>query len=290
MDGVSATLTGLCLITFQTRSRSTTQQLQQAARMANRRYIPPARSIHQKIDGLTSPPPSPAALLSKDNYPAVRIGDTVEVRFNPITPFTDICRGAELPAKAQAALRFETTVPAHDGAAAAVRRIEFEVLYYSFTEGIVCLRCQGKPHACCCTYHNDLLEINRDWKTKRDPSRRLGLRQVGDESVSIALRIPRARRPLSKEESLRGCKKRTNDWLSRLKLIHVRPNDPKAVVFRVVEYSRGADAPAGAPWVVLNKSQCFARLCAKNSGQLRTGKNKLPPAAVAHACPSGIAG
>ena len=85
------------------------------------------------------------------------------------------------------------------------------------------------------------------------------------------------------------CEKRTNDWLSRLKLIHVHPNDPKAVVFRVVEYSRGADAPADAPWVVLTKSQCFARLIAKNSGQLRTGKKKrLPANAVAHALQAPI--
>jgi len=46
------------------------------------------------------------------------------------------------------------------------------------------------------------------------------------------------------------------------------------VVFRVVEYSRAADAPADAPWAVLTRSQCFARLIAKNGGQLRAGKKK----------------
>ena len=129
-----AALTGLCLITFQTRSRDTSRQLQQDARMANRRYIPPARGIHQKIHGPTSPPASPAALLSEHDFAAIRIGDTVEIRFKPVTPFTDICRGVELPASGQAALRFETTVPAGKGSAATIRRIGFEVLYHSFAE------------------------------------------------------------------------------------------------------------------------------------------------------------
>ena len=63
---------------------------------------------------------------------------------------------------------------------------------------------QHKPSACACTYANDLLEVNRDWKTKRDPSRRLGFRRADDGSVSLGLRVPRVRRPLSAEEKQLG--------------------------------------------------------------------------------------
>jgi len=92
---------------------------------------------------------------------------------------------------------------AHNGQDS-LRRLDFEVYYYSFDNGMVCMRCQKKPEGCICSYANDLLEVNRDWKPKRDPTRQLGLRQALDGSVAIGLRIPRTRRPLSAEETRLG--------------------------------------------------------------------------------------
>ena len=181
------TLSPLVLVTFQTRSRETVQRLQKEAAKANRRYVPPARGLHQHITCPTTPPATQAALERLDQCAALRIGDTIECRFTPKTPFEQICRGTEIPSRDQVALAFETRYAEGSDKAAVVRQLEFEVFYYSFDDGLVCLRCQHAPAACSCGYASDLLEINRDWKLKHDPSRRLGLRRATDGSVTVAL-------------------------------------------------------------------------------------------------------
>ena len=111
-------------------------------------------------------------------------------------------QGTDLPAHAQSALVFESRL--FEGPTESIRQLEFDIFYYSCDSGMVCMRCQKKPEACICHFANDLLEVNRDWKTKRDPARRLGLRQADDGSVAVGLRIPRVRRPLSAEEKRLG--------------------------------------------------------------------------------------
>ena len=199
----AAVATPLVIVTFQTRSRETARRLQEEAAKANRRYVPPARDVYQQITCPMTEPPNPTVLESLEHYPVLRIGDTIECRFQPKTAFENICQGTELPPCNQTALSFETRFA--EGKSVVIRQLEFEAFYYSFVDGLVCLRCQRQPGSCSCGYASDLLEINRDWKAKRDPSRRLGLRLADDGSVTVALRIPRIRRPLTDDEAAAGC-------------------------------------------------------------------------------------
>ena len=267
------TLCPLVLRTFQTRSRETAQRLQEEAVKANRRYIPPARVVHQHITCPITPPATPASLERLDRYAVVRIGDTIECRFMPKTPFEQICRGTEIPARNQVALAFETRYAEGPDKVEVVRQLEFEVFYYSFDDGLVCLRCQHNPAACSCGYASDLLEINRDWKLKCDPTRRLGLRRAKDGSAIVALRIPRSRRPLTEVEVSAGLEARNNNWNAKLRLKSQK--DPKSVVLQVTEYSRMV-RPGGklGPRTMLSRSQGFARLIAKNDGQSRHSKRQ----------------
>jgi hypothetical protein len=63
--------------------------------------------------------------------------------------------------------------------------LEFEVLHHAGDEGLACLRCQHSPVECDCKYANDLLQINSDWKGKKDPTQRLGLRKFEDGQVEV---------------------------------------------------------------------------------------------------------
>lgn len=268
MDPMSSQLV---IVTYETRSRDKAQRLQKEAAKARRRYAPPPRKVYQHLVCSAMPPPVSDALKSLAHYPALRIGDTVECHFSPKTPGGHICNGIQLPSRGQAALIFEARRHAGPDGVEVVRQLEFEVFYYSFDDGLVCLRCQHIPAACGCGYASDLLEVNRDWKLKRDPSRRLGFRLSDDGSVTLALRIPRNRRPLTATELAAGCEPRSNAWNSKLKL--KTPKDPKAVVLRLTEYSQ-AVLPSGGgqlgPRTVLSRSQAFARLVAKNGATLHT--------------------
>ena len=63
----------------------------------NRRYVPPAREIWQHIHCTMIPPDGPKALEQLDIYPVLRIGDTFECRFNPMTPFETLCQVGGMP-------------------------------------------------------------------------------------------------------------------------------------------------------------------------------------------------
>lgn len=146
----------------------------------NRRYIPPAREVLQTLYGPTDPPSRPADAEDETTFPIIRIGDTIEMKFTPSTPFDKLCHGYELEPKGQVALGFGSDNA--DG----VRSLEFEVLHHAGEDGLACLRCQQELPKCCCGYANDLLEINRDWKAKKDPTRRLGLRAFDDGVVGVS--------------------------------------------------------------------------------------------------------
>eukprot|EP00035_Acanthoeca_spectabilis_P007436 m.136686 g.136686 ORF g.136686 m.136686 type:complete len:508 (+) comp13954_c0_seq1:365-1888(+) len=240
--------------TFRTRSRQETKVLQMEAARNNRRYIPPAREVLQTLYGPTDPPSRPADAEDETTFPIIRIGDTIEMKFTPSTPFDKLCHGYELEPKGQVALGFGSDNA--DG----VRSLEFEVLHHAGEDGLACLRCQQELPKCCCGYANDLLEINRDWKAKKDPTRRLGLRAFDDGVVGVALRIPRTRRPLTAEERAANLPDRPNTWNSRLK--QRSQKDAKVVMIRLTErLTRSSGAS-----VVLSVHQTYARLIAKNGG------------------------
>jgi len=177
------------------------------------------------------------------------------MRFKPETAFELLCQGYELEPRGQVALGFGCTAP--DGTR---RALEFEVLHHAPDDGIACLRCQHAPAACCCGYANDLLEINRDWKAKKDPTRRLGLRSFEQGVVGVAIRIPRTRRPLTAEERAANCPARPNTWNSRLK--QRSQKDAKVIVIRMIEKVTSATGDCE----VLSVHQTYARLIAKNGG------------------------
>lgn len=268
----------LHVTTFQTRSRSETRALQAEAQSQCRRYIPPPREQLQSLQCQINPPSSPLAVEAIDKYPIVRIGDTVEIKFNLATPFQELCAGYEIEPHDQVALGFGCNIGGGES-----RIIAFEIMYHSFSDGTVCLRCQKSvpeptsttATSCTCTYPNDLLEINRDWKAKKDPSRRLGLRSYGDGgTIGLALRIPRTRRPLSAAEKAAGCgpNYRPNTWNSMLR--QRGPKDAKVVLIRVTEYACVGEGDAKKQ-TVLTMHQGYARLIAKNGGQVHgTSKSR----------------
>eukprot|EP00039_Didymoeca_costata_P028459 m.21119 g.21119 ORF g.21119 m.21119 type:complete len:659 (+) comp7040_c0_seq1:272-2248(+) len=247
--------------TFQTRSRDETRALQAEAETLNRRYIPPGRPVFQSFIAPDEPPTSPSQAEAVDIFPFVRIGDTIELNFAMSTPFEQMCQGFQMEPGGQTALGFATM----NLEGTAHRTLEFEIYYYHCDEGILCLRCQESPAACTCKYASDLLEINRDWKTKRDPQRRLGLKQHLDGTASIALRIPRNRRKLTPAEIKAGMTQsdRPNTWNSKLR--QRSPKDAKVICLRIVERLRPLDEKL--PVTVLAEHHAFARLVAKNGGQ-----------------------
>lgn len=260
----------LWITTFQTRSRTETRALQEEAVKSNRRYVPPARQILQSIHCHSTPPLTPQVVEDLSVYPIIRIGDTVELKFKPITPFQYLCQGYELEPHGQVALGFATRT----GPDCETRSLHFEILYHSFVDGTVCLRCQQEPVKCECNYASDLLEINRDWKAKKDPARRLGLRSYDDGWVGVALRIPRTRRPISDQEREMGClaSERPNTWNSKLK--QVNPKDAKVVVIKVTEYSSSEYSTPEGPPQVISTAIAYARLIAKNGGQAHTSGSR----------------
>eukprot|EP00041_Stephanoeca_diplocostata_P018820 m.398030 g.398030 ORF g.398030 m.398030 type:complete len:554 (-) comp21133_c0_seq1:22-1683(-) len=263
-QGATCTVNSLLITTFQTRSRTETRALQDEALRNNRRYVPPARQILQYIHCRTTPPLNPQLVDDMSVYPIIRIGDTIELKFKPVTPFQSLCQGHEVAPHDQVALGFATRA----GPSGEMRKLNFEILYHSFVDGTVCLRCQKQPVKCECKYANDLLEINRDWKAKKDPARRLGLRPFDDGWVGIALRIPRTRRPVSDQERDNGClaSERPNTWNSKLKQLN--PKDAKVVLLRVTEYSECAESNGQRQ--VISTAVAYARLIAKNGGHAHT--------------------
>jgi hypothetical protein len=264
--------------TFRTRSREETKHLKRDAELSKRRYIPPSREVLQAIHGPTTAPSSPAPAEDLEVFPFVRIGDTIELRFKPSTPFDELCQGTEVTPTGQVALGFRCA--SSDGSE---RRLEFEILYHSFAlaaaatsaasgaagdcgkdDALVCLRCQRVPGACACGYPSDLLEMNRDWKAKKDPKRRLGLRAFDRGVVGVALRIPRTRAPLTAAERAIHRPQRPNTWNSRL--AQCSPRDAKVVMIRMTER---AVMPSGESHV-LSVHSTYAKLIAKNGELART--------------------
>eukprot|EP00038_Savillea_parva_P002775 m.117659 g.117659 ORF g.117659 m.117659 type:complete len:547 (+) comp10949_c0_seq1:248-1888(+) len=255
-ESVPLTLLAFLITTFRTRSRQETKALQLQAMLNKRRYIPPAREVLQEMRGPTYPPATPQDAEDESRFPIVRIGDTIEMKFHTKTSFDLLCHGYELEPHDQVALGFGCTL--EDGE---VRSLEFEVLFHSdVDDATVCLRCQHEPHVCTCGYASDLLELNRDWKAKKDPTRRLGLRSFDHGLVGVALRIPRTRRPLSDDEIMANVPERPNTWNSRLK--QRSQKDPKVIVIRMTERATTADGVS----TVLSVHQTYARLIAKNGG------------------------
>lgn len=146
--------------TFRTRSRTETQALQADANVTKRkktRYVPPGRPVLQCLAAPTVPPKAPLDVADASVHPIIRIGDTFELKFALQTPFDLLCKGSQIEPNGQTALGFRCTDSGK--AAAAVVSLEFQIFYYSFDGGMVCLRCQKAPRACACNYASDVLEI-----------------------------------------------------------------------------------------------------------------------------------
>ena len=266
--------------TFQTRSRDETRALQAEAEVLNKRYIPPGRPVFQCFAAPKVPPTAPVDVEDANLYPFIRIGDTVELNFAMKTPFDLMCKGSQIEPNGQTALGFQCT----DSKKAAILSLEFQIFYYSFDDGVVCLRCQKAPGACACNYASDLLEINRDWKAKRDPQRRLGLKEHSDGTCSIAIRVPRTRRKVSKADKEAGVQQsdRPNTWNSKLR--QLSPKDPKVIAIKMIE--KRTLLTGAKTSTTLAEHLSFTRLVAKNGGQLasgtaRRGRASVSPTAVA---------
>lgn len=207
--------------TFRTRSRTETQALQAEANVTKRkktRYVPPGRPVLQCFAAPTVPPRAPLDVADASVHPIIRIGDTFELKFALQTPFDLMCLGDQIEPNGQTALGFRCTDSGK--AAAAVVSLEFQIFYYSFDGGMVCLRCQKAPSACACNYASDVLEISQySGKAKRDSQRRLGLKGHSDGTCSIGVRVPRARRKVSKADKEAGVQQsdRPTSWNSKLR-------------------------------------------------------------------------
>lgn len=57
----------------------------------------------------------------------------------PVPSLSSLVKGTELAAHAQSALVFESRL--FEGRREYIRQVEFEVFYYSFDNGLVCMRC-----------------------------------------------------------------------------------------------------------------------------------------------------
>lgn len=217
------------------------------------------RPTLQALLGSVDPPDCPESVLSMDEYPLVRIGDTFEM-------------GIKLSKEVTGKANIWQTLQPHEHSAFGLCndsiKIEFESYYYDYCSGIVsqflsrillwfdplmvlcplqvCLRCQNAPNVCTCTFPNDLITVSTRVPMAHAPEP-AGAAAIGSDYIKICCKIPRSRS--------RG---RSNSWNSNLRTITGKA--PKVMLIRAIE----SHATPSGDWEVVSVQQAYCRLIAKN--------------------------